>query len=122
MPRSARDEGFSRRHRFGTRGSFGPVLRAGKKVRGATLVIHALERRSPDSRLGIALTRRLAPSSVERNLLKRIVREAFRRHALKGGGLDCVVALRQRFEASSAGAVRGELSRLFDELHESRAR
>jgi ribonuclease P protein component len=122
MPRSAREQGLSRRHRFAARGSFGPVLRAGRKVRGAMVVVHVLRAGPGASRLGIALTRRLVPSSVDRNLLKRVMRETFRRHALKHDGLDCVVALRQRFDAGGADAIRAEVAGLFDQLHESGAR
>ena len=50
------------------------------------------------SRFGVALTRRLVPSSVARNRLKRIAREAFRRHELRSAGLDCVLTLRTRID------------------------
>lgn len=122
MPRSARAEGYSRRHRFSERGSFGPVLRAARKIRGSSMVIHAMPARAGASRLGIALTRRLVPSSVHRSFVKRILREAFRRHALKHDGIDCVVALRQRFDAAAADSFREEAGRLFDELHGAGAR
>ena len=116
MERRAREHGYSRRHRFTARGAFGPVLRGARRVRGETVVIHVLSGRSPASRLGVALTRRLVPSAVHRSLLKRIVREAFRRHPVKRAGLDCVVALRQRFAEGSLAAIRDEVGRLFDEL------
>ena len=122
MPRSAREQGFSRRHRFSARASFGPALRGARKVRGETLVIHVVRGRSPASRLGVALTRRLVPSSVHRSLVKRLLRESFRRHALKHAGLDCVVALRQRFAAAAVPAIRAEAARLFDELVRNEAR
>ena len=116
MPRSARAHGLSRRHRFAARGSFGPVLRA-KKIRGDAMIIHFLRTPGAVSRFGIALTRRLVPSAVERNLVKRALREAFRRHPLKGDGLDCVVALRARFERGQLAGLRAEAGRLFDRLH-----
>ena len=116
MPRQPREHGYSRRHRFSASGSFGPVLRSGRKIRGEAMVIHALQGRAGASRLGVALTRRLVPSSVERNLARRILREAFRRHPLKRAGLDCVIALRQPFRAKSASVFREEALRLFDLL------
>jgi ribonuclease P protein component len=122
MPRSAREQGLSRRHRFAARGSFGAVLGAGRKVRGSMVVVHALRGGSGASRLGVALTRRLVPSSVDRSLLKRVMRETFRRHPVKHDGLDCVVALRQRFDAASADAIRAEVAGLFDQLHETGTR
>ena len=117
MPRSAREQGFSRRHRFTARGSFGPVLRSARRMRGDAMVIHVLRAPVSTSRLGIALTRRLVASSVDRNLVKRMLREAFRRHPVKNDGLDCVVALRERFERGRLPGLRAEADRLFDRLH-----
>lgn len=116
MPRHARKEGFSRRHRFAQRGSFGPVLRSPRKIRGRLAVVHAVTGAGLASRLGIALTRRLVPSSLERNRVKRIVREVFRRHAVKDAGLDCVVTLRGRFDPATAGELRDEVGALLDQL------
>ena len=122
MPRSARPEGYSRRHRFAARGSFGAVLRGSRKLRGRLAVIHVGSGRGGFSRLGIALTRRLAPRSVDRNLVKRLLRDAFRRHAVKRAGLDCVVALRERFDRSQAAEVLDEIRLLFDQLSRNGSR
>ena len=116
MARSPRPEGFSRRHRFSARGSFGPVLRSPRKLRGTTLVINVMETRAEHARLGIALTRRLVPQAVDRNRLKRLVRDEFRLHRVKQRGLDCVVALRTPFDAALAPALRAELRQLLDQL------
>jgi len=116
MPRSARIEGYSRRHRFRARGSFGPVLRSARKARGRLAIVHALPARSAVSRLGIAVTRRNVPLAADRNHLKRLVREAFRRHPVKSAGLDCVVTLRERLEATGLANVMDEIRALFDQL------
>lgn len=116
MPRSARKQGLSRRHRFAARGSFGPVLRHSRKMKGELVVLHAMPAAGGVARVGIALTRRLVPAAVERNRVKRIVREVFRRHAVKESGLDCVIALRERFDPSSGEALRDEVARLFERL------
>ena len=116
MPRNARKEGYSRRHRYDAHGSFGVVLRGSRKVKGRLAVIHVIAGRSTESRLGVALTRRLVARAVDRNRIKRMAREAFRRHPLKHAGLDCVIALRGAFEASHALAVRDEIRALFDQL------
>ena len=116
MPRNARLEGYSRRHRFPAPGAYGPVLRGNRKVRGALAVIHAAPSRSPNSRFGVALTRRLVASSVERNAVRRIAREVFRRHPAKRAGLDCVVMLRGKYEPRQARALSHEIRELLDRL------
>jgi ribonuclease P protein component len=116
MPRNARSEGYSRRHRFAARGSFGAVLRSPRKIRGQLAILHAAPGQDNVSRMGIALTRRLVPSAVHRNLVKRLVRDEFRRHAAKRAGLDCVVTLRVRFDESQAGPIVAEVRVLLDKL------
>ena len=122
MPRNARKEGYSRRHRFAARGSFGPVLRGSRKIRGRLAVLHAVATRSGFSRFGIALTRRLVPSSTHRNAVKRIAREAFRRHPAKSAGFDCVVTLREKLAPEAAAELRGEIGSLLDRLCQAESR
>ena len=116
MPRDVRTEGYSRRHRFSARGSFGPVLRGNRKLRGQLTILHVAAGPVPVSRLGVALTRRLVASSVDRNFVKRAMREAFRRHPVKHFGLDCVVMLRLRYASSQAEALVAEIRGHFDQL------
>jgi ribonuclease P protein component len=58
----------------------------------------------------------MVPDAVDRNRLKRIIRDEFRRHGVKNRGFDCVVALRKPFDPSLATALREELRQLFDQL------
>jgi len=120
MPRGARTEGYSQRHRFAAPGAFGPVLRGSRKVRGRFATLHVVSAREGASRLGIALTRRLLPLSVDRNRVKRIVREIFRRHAAKMSGMDCVLMLRERVRREDRGEFAAEISGLFDRLPSAR--
>ena len=122
MPRGARTEGYSRRHRFTAQGSFGPVLKGSRKLRGRFAILHAIPARTSHLRLGIALTRRLVPASTDRNWVKRLVRETFRRHVVKQSGLECVVTLRQKFAAEDVPAVIAEVASLFDQLQKNGAR
>ena len=119
MPRGARVEGLSRRHRFTTQGAFGPILRDSRKIRSPHAVLHVSPGRPGTSRFGIAVTRRLFPDAVERNRLKRALREIFRRHPLKSAGVDLVISFRQGFDPRDA-AVLEELARLFDTASPSR--
>jgi ribonuclease P protein component len=111
----ARKEGLSRRHRFAVQGSFGPVLRSPQKVRGALATVHVAQGHPGISRLGIALTRRLVPSSVQRNRVKRLAREVFRLHPVKHAGLDLVIALREKLTAEGVEKLGVDLRTSFDE-------
>ena len=116
MPRTARLEGYPRRHRFTVQGSFGAVFRGSQKLRGRFTTVHAHPGRAGISRLGVGLTRKLVPRAVDRNSVKRLVREVFRRHVVKRAGIDCVVMLRERFDPAQAAALRDEVRSHFDQL------
>src|SRR3954463_1767119 len=115
MPRQARPEGYSRRHRFTERGAFGPVIRSSRRVRGQVSMLHVGTAPAGASRFGIALTRRMIPNAVDRNRVKRIAREVFRRHAAKAGGLDLVLMLRARVRPDDEAAFLAELGSLLDQ-------
>ena len=123
MPRSARKEGYSRCYRFSAQGSFGSVLRGSRKIRGRLSTIHVVPARTEaSSRLGIALTRKLVPRSVDRNRVKRLVREAFRCHVVKLAGVDCVVMLRERFDDANTRPLLAEIRAHFDQIVQNRPR
>jgi ribonuclease P protein component len=122
MPRAARPEGYSRRHRFTQLGAFGPVIRGSRKMRGVLCVLHVLPAKEPASRFGLALTRRMVPHAVARNRIKRIGRDVFRRHAIKNAGLDLVLMMRACIPTEAEAAFRTELAGHFDQaLRRARA-
>ena len=92
------------------------MLRGSRKLRGRFAIVHVAPGSASESRLGLALTRRLVPHSVDRNHVKRVVRDTFRRHMVKHAGLDCVVSLRERFDAAKAELMFSEIRNLFDQL------
>ena len=120
MTRGARKEGLSRRHRFAGRGSFAPALRSSRKVRSQALLLHVATGRPGVSRLGLVVPKRLARQSVDRNRLKRLAREAFRRHAAKTAGLDLVLAVREPVAADGEGAWLAQWQDLLGRVAEAR--
>jgi len=114
MPREARPEGYSRRHRFTHRGAFGPVIRGARKVRGQVSLLHVLPGTPGLSRFCVALTRRHVPLSVARNRIKRLARETFRQHAARHAGLDLVLMLRGKLPEGAESSFREELAMLLD--------
>jgi ribonuclease P protein component len=68
------------------------------------------------ARIGIIASRRVAPRAVDRNRMKRMVREVFRTMAQRPAGVDIVVELRRCPARDARAAARLELSRLLEEL------
>lgn len=112
MTGGARKDGLSRRNRFIGRGSFTAALRSPRKIRGTTTLLHVAGGRPGESRLGLALAKRLARRAVDRNRMKRLAREVFRRHGVKTAGLDLVLAPRQPFSRGAEAAWVAEVAAL----------
>jgi ribonuclease P protein component len=114
MTRGARKAGLSRRHRFAGRGAFAVALRSPRKLRGTSWLLHVASGHARLSRLGLSVPKRQAPRAVDRNRLKRIAREAFRQHGVRGIGLDLVFTARGKFTREGERAWRADLIALLD--------
>ena len=68
------------------------------------------------ARVGIITSARVAPRAVDRNRMKRMVREAFRVARQRLPGVDVVVQLRRLPPAESAAMARAEVVRVLEEL------
>ena len=68
------------------------------------------------ARIGIIASKRVAPRAVDRNRMKRMVREAFRSIRRRLAGIDVVVQPRRCPPRDSAATARAELVRLLEEL------
>jgi len=49
----------------------------------------------PNARLGIIASKRIFPRAIQRNHIKRVVREVFRQHSIKAEQIDLVVMARR---------------------------
>lgn len=69
----------------------------------------------PLARIGIITSKRVAPRAVDRNRMKRLVREAFRSLRQRLHGVDIVLQLRRCPSRSSTATARAEVIRLLEE-------
>ena len=67
------------------------------------------------ARLGLVVSMKTARRAHERNYMKRVIRDWFRRHKAALPPRDFVVRVRCAFDRSQAAEARGELSRLLAE-------
>ena len=68
-----------------------------------------------NARLGIIADKRTLPGAVQRNRVKRAIREAFRQHCIKAQQIDLVVMVRC---ADSTAAKSEELKTLFSRVED----
>ncbi len=68
------------------------------------------------ARLGIAVSRRVSPLAVERNRLKRHVRESFRRHRSCLHAVDVLVIAYRCARDQSSADLRRDLDRLWSRV------
>ena len=90
---SPTDRRFRPKHRLRRRKDFVRAFSGGVRLsaRVVTIVVHPNGMNHP--RLGLAVGRRVARRAVARHRLKRQIRESFRHHAERLGGLDVVVVV-----------------------------
>ena len=101
MPR-----GFPQTARLKTSPQFQQVFQQGRKTVGRYFVVFARSHWEGRARLGLAVGRRVG-NAVQRNRMKRLVRESFRHHQQHLHGRDVVVVAR----GSAVGARQVQLSK-----------
>ena len=82
---------FTRRARLNGQNAFARVFDQPIKSSDRYFTVFARPNALAQPRLGLAISRKVAKSAVDRNRLKRIARESFRHHQQQLGGLDYVV-------------------------------
>jgi ribonuclease P protein component len=101
-------EALSRRVRLSGRGVFDSLLRS-RSARGDRFLVHAVANRGTVARLGIVITKRVAPRAVDRSYVKRLIRETFRREQQRLVGFDVLVRPRRLLSPADASAATSEL-------------
>ncbi len=71
-----------------------------------------------EPRLGLAVAVRIAGGGVERNRLRRIIRESFRLHQHELPGVDLIVSARERARGAAGAELRAALLGLWKKVTE----
>lgn len=126
MP-DAVEHGFARRDRLTKTDEFSSVFGFRKAIRGQWLMLH-YQPRSPQcrqireqsgpeaARLGLVVGKKLLKRAVDRNRLKRVVRENFRLRRLQLPAYDLVVRLAVKGVPLHDAELATEINALFDRL------
>lgn len=109
----SRPFGLGKDKRLRKTDDFSSVFRFKSVVRGTCVDIHTRPNGLTHARLGLIVSRRVAPHATQRNRYKRLVREAFRLSQHELGALDIVVRLKT---ACPFSQFKDELARLLQKL------
>jgi ribonuclease P protein component len=112
------DQTFARCHRLTKTDEFSSVFGFRRAIRGQWLMLHYLPRSPglPGARLGLVVGKKLLRRAVDRNGVKRRLREAFRRQRQEIPDCDLIVRLVARPGPADFGLLAGDFQRLLDKL------
>ena len=105
---------FTPAHRLLRKDGFGRVVNA-ENISDRNFKIFYLHNGGNTARLGIIASKKILPNAVDRNHVKRIIREAFRQHKIKLSKLDLVVMVRRNY-ALERESQCGNLGSLFSRI------
>ncbi len=92
------------------------MFRSGRRFEGNRLQILAVPTSGATGRVGYVIGKKLLGRAVDRNRLKRMLREAIRGRRPALNAFDLIVRLRQPCPAAEIGGVAAEAAALLDAL------
>jgi ribonuclease P protein component len=113
---SARSCDFPKSKRLLTKGDYRFVFAEPLRVSDAHLTVLARPNGTGTARLGLAISKKSLRRAVDRNRVKRIVREAFRQRHPVIPGFDVVVMARNGCAEASSAALRTSFNRHWNML------
>jgi ribonuclease P protein component len=98
-----------RRFRLSRREGFTRILQL-KARTNSWFAVHIKANSSGHARLGISVSKRILPAASQRNKVKRLVRECFRKSAKQGLANDVVIRLRKSLDKKDIAKARTTLN------------
>jgi len=83
---------------------------------------HVAPNAAGGARLGLAVSRKVSKHAVQRNRIKRVIRESFRRHRALLGATDYVVVAKQDAAAQGSAKLRAQLDAMWRKAEQKCAR
>jgi ribonuclease P protein component len=106
------------RLRLRRKSDFAAAYARGRRIGDALFALTVIANRSGAPRLGLAVAVRTAGNAVQRNRIRRLIRESFRLHQRELPAVDVVVSARPATRSASPQALRGSLTALWKKVGE----
>ena len=87
------------------------------KVSCRYILMLAIKQQTSQTRLGMVVAKKNVSKSVERNRIKRLIRESFRHARLQLPGLDIVVLIRKGLDNLPNFVISSKIDALWKDLH-----
>lgn len=110
------DLGFRGEHRLRKTDEFSSVFAFRRTLRGRHFDVLHRPNSAATARIGVVVAKKFVRSAVNRNLIRRIVRESFRLSRARLPQRDIVVRVSARMVVFDRQALRGEIDELFARL------
>jgi len=107
---------LTRRYRLRGAAQFAAVFRRGQRFEGERLQLIAAPAAGPTGRVGYVIGSRYLRRAIDRNRLKRMLREAIRARRPTMNAFDVVLRLRRACAAGEVAATAAEAPPLLDAL------
>lgn len=85
-------------------------MKQGRRRRDELFNLFVLPNDLPQARLGIAVSRKVSPRAVDRNRLRRLIRDSFRHRQHELAGLDVVVMAQTAARKAQSVRLRDSLA------------
>jgi ribonuclease P protein component len=119
---SSSSNAFPRSHRLLDSAQFTPLFEKPQwRASSQHFLLLVAENDLAAARLGIVVGKRRVKRAVDRNLLKRLIRESFRHRQDNLAGLDIVVLVRANSNHPDRQAIAAELDKVWAKLLAKRA-
>ena len=109
---------FGRNRRLTDKASFTRVLGSRQRESVGRVALQIVANEGPGARLGLSVAKRHVKRAVDRNRVKRMMREAFRTHPIKRLNADLFISIRVRLTSSKRSnersALRAEIGALLE--------
>jgi ribonuclease P protein component len=112
-------ERFPRQYRLTKTDEFSSVFGFRKAIKSRYFLLHyrfRADREAPGARLGLIVAKRLLPRAVDRNLVRRLARESFRKSRTRLPSRDLILRLGARPEKLDRQALTEEIQGLLDRM------